>query len=309
MTVAERTPQDATKRQRGYGLTAALAEKYEIEPAKFLETIQQTVMPSSASHEDLVAFLMVAKEYDLNPLLKEIHAFPKKGGGIQPIVGVDGWVKILHRQDDFDGMEFDYSDDEDGNPISITCIIYKKKSSHPVKIEEFYDECKRPTEPWKTMPRRMLRHKALMQCARVAFGLAGIMDEDEAKDITEIQARVIEDDPLKPGRHERKRRTAPPHTVEPTEEEIAAASARREELKRQAEEAEQESSTESKPQAPEAYNQLYRLYDEHAKLVDSALDGVGLKSMLDLEWRDLDPAEQNKLKQAALKVKDALASA
>ena len=33
------------------------------------------------------------------------------------------------------------------------------------------------------MPRRMLRHKALIQGARIAFGFSGIYDEDEARDI------------------------------------------------------------------------------------------------------------------------------
>jgi hypothetical protein len=37
------------------------------------------------------------------------------------------------------------------------------------------------------MPKRMLRHKALIQCARVAFGFSGIFDEDEARDISAIK--------------------------------------------------------------------------------------------------------------------------
>jgi len=49
-------------------------------------------------------------------------------------------------------------------------------------------ECKRDgVGPWKSHPRRMLRHKALIQCARLAFGYTGIYDEDEAQRITEAQ--------------------------------------------------------------------------------------------------------------------------
>jgi hypothetical protein len=33
---------------------------------------------------------------------------------------------------------------------------------------------------WLTHPRRMLRHKTMVQCARVCFGLSGIYDPDEA---------------------------------------------------------------------------------------------------------------------------------
>ena len=34
------------------------------------------------------------------------------------------------------------------------------------------------------MPRRMLRNKVIVQAIRVAFGIGGIYDEDEATDIT-----------------------------------------------------------------------------------------------------------------------------
>ena len=32
---------------------------------------------------------------------------------------------------------------------------------------------------WITHPTRMLRHKAMVQCARLAFGLTGVFDADE----------------------------------------------------------------------------------------------------------------------------------
>jgi hypothetical protein len=49
-------------------------------------------------------------------------------------------------------------------------------------------ECKRGTGPWQTHPKRMLRHKAMIQCARLAFGYGGIYDQDEAERIAEAQA-------------------------------------------------------------------------------------------------------------------------
>jgi len=48
------------------------------------------------------------------------------------------------------------------------------------------EECRRENVgPWKSHPRRMLRHKAMIQCARLAFGYAGIYDADEAERIIE----------------------------------------------------------------------------------------------------------------------------
>jgi hypothetical protein len=70
---------------------------------------------------------------------------------------------------------------------AITAIIYRKDRSHPIRITEWMKECARSTEPWRQSPLRMLRHKALIQCARVAFGFAGIYDPDEAERIRDIE--------------------------------------------------------------------------------------------------------------------------
>ncbi|ENC7540331.1 phage recombination protein Bet, partial [Salmonella enterica subsp. enterica serovar Brandenburg] len=42
---------------------------------------------------------------------------------------------------------------------------------------------------------RMLRHKAMIQCARLAFGFAGIYDKDEAERIVENTAYTAERQP------------------------------------------------------------------------------------------------------------------
>lgn len=175
-------------------LTQELASHYGIEPAKFIATLKATVMPkrqggepAPVSDEELAAFCMVAKEYGLNPFLKEIHAFPNKSGGVTPIVGVDGWAKLMNRQPHFDGIEFEATDDaETGKPFSVTARVYIKGRSRPVSVTEYFSECQRGTEPWRQMPRRMLRHKALIQGVRVAFGFCGIHDEDEAGDIVNV---------------------------------------------------------------------------------------------------------------------------
>ncbi|EEW4602325.1 phage recombination protein Bet, partial [Escherichia coli] len=44
-------------------------------------------------------------------------------------------------------------------------------------------------------PKRMLRHKAMIQCARLAFGFAGIYDNDEAERIVENTAYTAERQP------------------------------------------------------------------------------------------------------------------
>lgn len=164
-------------------LVASLADKYEMKREAFLETVKKTVMPSqNVSNEHLAAFLMVAKEVDLNPLTDQIHAFPHKGG-VKAMIGVDGFIAIANRHPAFDGMEVNLNRDGGGQVISATCKIHRKDRSHPTIIEEDLEECKRNTEPWKQFPKRMLRHKAIMQGVRVAFGGSNLVDEDEARDM------------------------------------------------------------------------------------------------------------------------------
>lgn len=165
--------------QRQSSLLAAMAEKYHMDPQTFATTVRKTCMPANATNEEFAAFMMVARDYNLNPILKEIHAFPKKGGGIQPIVSIDGWISLINQHPQCDGYRFEWFRDDKGNLLSCKCVMFRKDRRHPVEAEEYLLECKRPTEPWK-MEHRMLRHRALIQAARMAFGFSGVMDEDEA---------------------------------------------------------------------------------------------------------------------------------
>ncbi|MFZ9960286.1 MAG: phage recombination protein Bet [Candidatus Limnocylindrus sp.] len=158
-----------------------MASRCNVDPAKLHQTLKSTVF-KGATDEEMLALVVTANTYQLNPILKEMYAFPKKGGGIVPMVGVDGWLKIANRQDNYDGMNVEVFGDGK-MPTHATCEIYLKNRQHPVKVTEYFEECRRNTDPWNQMPRRMLRNKAMIQAIRVAFGIGGIFDEDEANDI------------------------------------------------------------------------------------------------------------------------------
>jgi len=203
---------------------SVMAGKFSVEPIKLLDTLRATLMPK-ATNEELLAFVVTANQYDLNPFTKEIYAFPGRSGGITPVVSVDGWIKLMNRHPQFDGIQF-RTDDVDGKPFSVTATIYLKDRSRPVEITEFFSECNRSTEPWKVNPRRMLRHKALIQCARVAFGFSGITDEEEAA--PQVQVNVTPSRPIfrsklepkvEPQPHEYlpENNSIPTATVQPTE--------------------------------------------------------------------------------------------
>jgi phage recombination protein Bet len=178
-----------------------LASKFQIEPAKLLNVLRGTVIKPDkngkpATDEEVAAFCIVADQYGLNPFTKEIHAFASGDKGIVPIVGIDGWTKLINQNPDFDGCDFEYDETPSGEPVSVTCIMHLKNRAHPVTVTEYLAECKRNSIPWNSMPRRMLRHKAYMQCGRLAFGLTGIYDDDEARDIINVTAESREHVPM-----------------------------------------------------------------------------------------------------------------
>jgi len=158
-----------------------LAEQFNIPASDDLTTVlKATAFKGQVSDAQMSALLIVASQYKLNPWTKEIYAFPDKNNGIVPVVGVDGWSRIINSHPQFDGMDFN----DDGE--SVECVIYRKDRNHPIKAREYMAECKRPTAPWQSHPRRMLRHKAMIQCARLAFGYVGIYELDEAERIAEV---------------------------------------------------------------------------------------------------------------------------
>ena len=161
-------------------LTSKLAAKFDMgDGTELVSTLKQTAFKGQVTDAQMTALLIVANQYGLNPWTKEIYAFPDKNNGIVPVVGVDGWSRIINGDPNFDGMEFEQ------NAESCTCRIFRKDRGRPISVTEWMDECKRETGPWKSHPKRMLRHKAMIQCARLAFGYTGIYDEDEAQRIVE----------------------------------------------------------------------------------------------------------------------------
>ena len=167
-------------------LTRTLATKLDMgDGADLIGTLKATAFKGQVSDAQMTALLVVANQYALNPWTKEIYAFPDKNNGIVPVVGVDGWSRIINSHPQFDGIEFEQNDE------SCTCIIYRKDRNRPIKVTEWMAECRRSgMGPWQSHPRRMLRHKAMIQCARLAFGYGGIYDQDEAE-------RIVEASPVK----------------------------------------------------------------------------------------------------------------
>lgn len=177
---------------------ASMADRLQISQQNLQNTLRNTVF-KGAKDEEFAALIIVAESYRLNPLTKEIYAFPAKGGGIVPLVSIDGWIRIMNEHPQFDGIEFEDILDDDGKVYAIESTIWRRDRTRPIKVTEYMDECKRNTEPWNKSPNRMLRHRALIQGARYAFGFSGIYADDEVvmnpdpievRDITPMPTRA-----------------------------------------------------------------------------------------------------------------------
>lgn len=167
-------------------LLTTFGQRYNIEPSKVLVTLQKTAFPDAKSAEEFMSLLVVANEYGLNPFIRQIYAF-SQNGKVVPVVSIDGWLHVINNHPQFDGMEFRYSDKriKIGNskpcPEWVEVTIYRKDRAHPTTVREEFDECYRNTAPWNTTPKRMLRHRAIIQAGRVAFGLSFVDPEDVAR--------------------------------------------------------------------------------------------------------------------------------
>lgn len=153
-----------------------------------------TVMPTKgATYEQMAAFAMVAAQYGLNPFTREIYAFPQNGG-IVPIVGVDGWLKLMNRNPDFDGLEYEWADDKSW----CECRIFSKRFSRPIVAREYMEENKGNTPQWKQRPLRMLKHRATIQAIRTFGGYAGIACAEEMQEFGEMRDVTPKGDAVKP---------------------------------------------------------------------------------------------------------------
>jgi phage recombination protein Bet len=169
------------------GIVERAIERSMMSRDAFTTALHQTAFQGLKvwSQTDLERLLVTAERYGLNPLNREIFALGAGHDPMEPIllvVGVDGWSKILNSHPEFDGMSFVESQTcIDDVPQWIECTIHRKDRAVAISVKEFFQEVRGEHMAWLTHPRRMLRHKALVQCARLSFALSGIYDPDEAK--------------------------------------------------------------------------------------------------------------------------------
>jgi hypothetical protein len=143
----------------------------------------------------ILALLRTASEHRLDPIKDEVNLTQYEDGSRQVFITVDGWSKLMNQHPAFCGIEFTESPESINNvPAWISCSIYRTDRAIPTTVREYLLEVQNDHAIWQKMPRRMLRHRVMQQCARIAFGIG--MSEATPKTVQAIGQKSEPVEPL-----------------------------------------------------------------------------------------------------------------
>lgn len=150
--------------------------------AKYLvETVKKQCFKGAATDEQVDAFISIACEMKVNPLLPGmLYAYPISGGGIVPIMGPSGVYKKLVEHPEVDSWETEvFPDDVTKPPTHAVTKIYRKGRDKPLQYTALLSEWKIASNPnWNSRPRHMLALRSLKHCAnQIIHGIP--YDEDD----------------------------------------------------------------------------------------------------------------------------------
>jgi hypothetical protein len=118
-----------------------------------------------------IQLLRLASKYQLDPLSDEVNLLETKEGYL-PFITIDGWAKLINQHPQYAGISLREPQQEAHElPLWMECTIYRNDRILPIVIKEYLEEVRTDHPSWQQMPRRMLRHRVIQQCARLAFGI------------------------------------------------------------------------------------------------------------------------------------------
>lgn len=149
-------------------------------PASLVDTIKSTVA-KDATDEELYMFLSIAKQYDLNPFMKEIW-FTKMQGNVAIMTSRDGYKKLAERKrnfrkcqsmavyenDDFEmeiimgevmNITHKFKQNDRGRIIGAYAVLKTTDHDNYVSYVDFREYDKR-NSIWKNYPSSMIRKVA-----------------------------------------------------------------------------------------------------------------------------------------------------
>jgi hypothetical protein len=120
-----------------------------------------------------IQLLRLATKYQLDPLSDEISLLQSEDGNYKPFITIDGWSKLINNHPQYAGMSLRESAELiDSIPTWMECTIYRNDRILPIIVKEYLEEVRTDHLSWQQMPRRMLRHRVIQQCARLALGIS-----------------------------------------------------------------------------------------------------------------------------------------
>lgn len=120
--------------------------------------------------KSILTLLRMMQSLHLDPLSEEIGFAQYEDGQWQVFITIEGCSKLLNQHPQFNGLAFNQANTLiDGVPEWIECSIYRKDREVPTTVREYYTEVRGENAIWQKMPRRILRHRALQQCVRLAI--------------------------------------------------------------------------------------------------------------------------------------------
>jgi len=162
------------------------------EDERTLQVIKESIA-RDASPAEFAYFIEYCRHTGLNPIKKEIW-FIKTSRGIQVLTGINGFFEIANSSPQFDGLEVEFIENENHEPIACTCKVWRKDRSHPHSETVYMNEYNQKQGTWLSKPRTMLAKVAKAHALREAFSqeLAGIYIEEEMpKEIVEVEAEPL----------------------------------------------------------------------------------------------------------------------
>lgn len=118
----------------------------------------------------ILILLRMIQRFSLDPLAKEIGFSQYDDGEWHVFISIEGYSRLLNHHPQFNGLVFHQASTFiDGVPEWIECSIYRKDRVAPITVREYYIEVRDESAIWQKMPRRIMRHRALQQCVRLAI--------------------------------------------------------------------------------------------------------------------------------------------
>ena len=158
------------------------------------------------SDQEAQVFAFRCQAMGLSPLSGQITAF-KQGGGVIPIVTIDGYRAIAARIDPNYVVEIEFLSGNDWvdwipDEAASQCRakVYRSGSERPVVKAVSRKEFSGSGNPWRTMPNHMLAKVAESHALRMAYpqSLAGTYSTDEMPAGKTVQAQVTDITPPEP---------------------------------------------------------------------------------------------------------------